>query len=404
MKRRDWLRWGCAHCAALGGLAGAARASTPVVEAPGPAVPAAAGWAPPPRFTRPALDTDEGGLWALLDREETRLRRSPFRMRDEALQGYLDAIVGRLAGEHRADIRTYALRTPVFNASMAPNGMMQVWSGLLLRVENEAQLAAVVGHEIGHYLERHSVERLRDAKARSAFGAFMAAFGVVGLVAQMASLAGGFAFSREHERRADEIGVHLMRQAGYDPRAAEAIWGNLEAELAATPGGDEARSTPMFATHPGIPERRAALQTLAGAGGGALHAEAYAQRMAPHRTVMLEDELRRNRPDESLVLLSRLLDRASARAGRPDAELLHFRGEVRRVRGADGDVALARADFEAAIAAGGEPALTHRSLGHLQRAGGDKVAARAAYTRYLERAPQAPDAALVKAAIEELSP
>ena len=54
------------------------------------------------------------------------------------------------------------VRTPYFNASMAPNGMMQVWSGLLLRVDNEAQLAAVLGHEIGHYLARHSVERLRD--------------------------------------------------------------------------------------------------------------------------------------------------------------------------------------------------------------------------------------------------
>ena len=52
---------------------------------------------------------------------------------------------------------------------MAPNGMMQVWSGLL-RVDNEAQLASVVGHEIGHYLQRHTVERLRDAQSRSAFG------------------------------------------------------------------------------------------------------------------------------------------------------------------------------------------------------------------------------------------
>ena len=56
---------------------------------------------------------------------------------------------------------------PQFNAMMAPNGMMLVWSGLLLRVENEAQLAAILGHELGHYLERHSVEQLRAAKDRA---------------------------------------------------------------------------------------------------------------------------------------------------------------------------------------------------------------------------------------------
>ena len=72
-----------------------------------------------------------------------------------------------------AHTQVHLVRTPLFNASMAPNGMMQVWTGLLLRVDDEAQLAAVLGHEFGHYLARHSTERLRDAKSRSAFGAFL---------------------------------------------------------------------------------------------------------------------------------------------------------------------------------------------------------------------------------------
>jgi len=53
---------------------------------------------------------------------------------------------------------------PCFNAGMAPNGMMQIWSDLLMRVESEVQLAPVIEHEIGHYLQRHTVERLRDIK------------------------------------------------------------------------------------------------------------------------------------------------------------------------------------------------------------------------------------------------
>ena len=82
---------------------------------------------------------------------------------DLKLHAYVEDIACRLGASHCPDIRVHIVRTPWFNASMAPNGMMQVWSGLLLRADNEAQLAAVLGHEIGHYISRHSVERLRDA-------------------------------------------------------------------------------------------------------------------------------------------------------------------------------------------------------------------------------------------------
>ena len=163
MKRRHWLQWGCAQCAGLAGLAAAQNT-----------------WTPPPRFERPDLAGEEGGLWALIDREETRLRRSPLRLRDDALMAYLSEACCRLAGEHCPDVRVYALRTPYFNASMAPNGMMQLWSGLLLRMDNEAQMAAILAHEIGRFLQRHSLQQLRDVKARSAFATALAGFASMG--------------------------------------------------------------------------------------------------------------------------------------------------------------------------------------------------------------------------------
>ena len=109
----------------------------------------------------------------MMDRAERQLRRSPFLVRDKALHDYIESIACRLGKDHCPDIRVYIVRTPLFNASMAPNGMLQVWTGLLLRMDNEAQLAAVLGHEIGHYVERHSVERLRDTKTSAAFGTFL---------------------------------------------------------------------------------------------------------------------------------------------------------------------------------------------------------------------------------------
>jgi beta-barrel assembly-enhancing protease len=183
LSRRRLLHWGCAQCAGLLALAPA----TAQTE-----------WVAPPRHAKPELASDEGGLWAMMDREESKLRRSSFVVRDNAWRDYLSALACKLAGEHCADMRVYTVRTPLFNASMAPNGMMQVWTGLLLRMENEAQLASVIGHEIGHYLQRHSLERLRDARAKSAFATLMAPFGLVGLVGQMGAIASLLAFSREH--------------------------------------------------------------------------------------------------------------------------------------------------------------------------------------------------------------
>jgi beta-barrel assembly-enhancing protease len=392
MKRRRWLLAGCAHCALWAG-AGAGRAVAQGSQQ---------NYAAPSRFSRPDIQSDEGGLWALMDREETRLRRSPFRMRDEALQDYLQALVCKLGGEHCADIRVYALRTPFFNASMAPNGMMQVWSGLLLRVDNEAQLAAVLAHEIAHFLQRHTLERLRDAKARSAFGTFLGMFGLVGALASLATLAGAFGFTRDQEREADQIGLGLMDKAGFDPREAAKVWDNLIAELSANPEADPGKSSPMFATHPASAERSrslAALAEKAAAGSGSLGEEAYEARLAPWRFELLADELKRGRFDESLVLLQRMLLR------RPQhAELLFYRGEAYRLRGKGGDVELALADLQAAATLGNEPAVTHRSLGYLHRGQARSDAARACFERYLEKTPNAADAALIRHHLTEGKP
>jgi hypothetical protein len=235
--RRGFLKSACRHClgcgALLSGLPSLAQDAAP-----------SSGFKVPGRFSRPAVDTDEGGLWSLMDREEARLRRSPLAIRDPALSKYLSGLTCRLTEGHCLDIRIHVMRTPIFNASMAPNGMMQVWSGLLLRVENEAQLAAIVGHELGHYLERHQVEQLRDAKDKAMLAQLVGLIGgIAGAVGKVGILATQFAFSREHETRADRLGMRLMKDAGYEGRQAARVWDNLLGELKVT-GGENGRRRP----------------------------------------------------------------------------------------------------------------------------------------------------------------
>jgi len=397
LHRRGFLHAACCHGLGFSGLLGAsAWAQGTGTDAPSLGTPPALVGG---RFQRPALDSEEGGLWALMDREEARLRRSSQVLRDSRLQAYLYDMVCRLVGDSCADIRVHVVRTPLFNATMAPNGMMQIWTGLLLRVDNEAQLAAVMGHEIAHYLERHSLERLRDMKSRAALGQFMGLFGGVGTLAQLGVLSGAYAFSREHESRADELGMHMLKRAGYRAQEAAQVWANLLGELQIRGGADVGQRSPMMASHPPVATRRDDLLKLAGDDTGERRAEALAQVLAAHRLDWIHDEIRRAQHDESLVLFGRLV-----RSQPGDAQAWYARGESYRQRARPEDLALAQQDLQQAVATGEAPAVAHRALGLLHQQQNRKPQAIAAFTQYLALSPQAPDSALVRSYLTELEP
>ncbi|MEK9752794.1 MAG: M48 family metalloprotease [Rhodospirillaceae bacterium] len=191
--------------------------------------------------TRPAMSTDEAGLWMVLDGIERKLKTAGNRITDPELNAYISGIVCKLAGPYCRDIRTYVVRAPHFNATMMGNGTMQVWSGLLLRCRNEAQLATVLGHEIGHYIRRHTLQGFQDQLAKADFLTFLqiglAVSGVpagVGDLAQLIAVGGHFAFGRDHEREADLIGITLLSRYGYDAREAPKIWAQLQREMKAS--------------------------------------------------------------------------------------------------------------------------------------------------------------------------
>jgi len=384
MKRRQILAAGCACCASL--------ATSRVWAQP------AESYLVPERFQRPDLASDEGGLWAMMDREEKLLRRSPLVLRDARLTTYVQDIACRLGAGHCPDIRVFLVRTPQFNASMAPNGMMQIWTGLLLRMDNEAQLAAVIGHEIGHYLQRHTVERLRDIKSRAAASQVLGLFGLVGAIGSLVVLASAYGYSRDQEREADRIGAWLMHRAGYKVAESALVWNNLLDEARAREGSEPSQTSPLFATHPAPPERRDTLALLAkDLPGGTDGRENFTAQTAPYLAEWQEDEVKRGQYAESLVLLSRRIatDNAPGMAR-------YYRGEVYRLRGQAGDLDLAWTDYQAAAADASPQPQAFRGIGLLARQRGQKEDARQAFARYVELAPEAPDAALIKSYLEEL--
>ncbi|WP_439576363.1 M48 family metalloprotease [Elioraea sp.] len=347
--------------------------------------------------TRPDAATDEGGLWAVMDRQEERLRRSRALITEPEVNALASGLCKRLAPAYAGDIRVYVVRSPLFNASMAPNGMLQVWSGLLLRVHNEAQLAAVIGHELAHYRQRHSLNRFRNVRDTSDVMAFlsiglgMVGLGAVGSLAQIVAIASLFAYTREQERDADALGLDAMVDAGFAPLEASTVWANIVAEREA--GGVQYRD-PLTATHPTSEERQQALRERAEAVGGdkgERGAERFSRAIAPLRRTLLDDEVRMRQPARSLVVFAR-----AEAAGLADGLLYTAWGEVLRIRNERGDRDTALALYSRALARPDAPPEAWRGLGLLHRRDGDADAAGIALRRYLDLVPNAPDAPLVR--------
>ncbi|BDU78699.1 hypothetical protein METESE_36570 [Mesoterricola sediminis] len=354
---------------------------------------------PPAKPHAPALGSEEGGLRALCDREEAKLLQSPLLVRDPALTAYVQAVCCRLAGPLCPEVRVHILRTPYFNASMAPNGMMQVWTGLLLRCADEAQLATILGHEIAHYHLRHGLDQLRDAKSRSAFATLALMVPIAGPLASLGAVAGGFAYSRDHERAADAEGLERLAEAGYPAGEAPRVWSNLLEELKAEGGGDAAKRSRLFATHPPETERQRALEAAAARMAGADRdpgRAAFRAAIAPFRMGWMEDELKRRRYGESVALLTRLCGEDPQ-----DGLARYFLGEACRLRDGDGDAERARRAYGEALELPGAPPEVHRALGRLHRRAGRMPEMRAAYARYLALRPDAEDAEMIKTYLKE---
>lgn len=351
---------------------------------------------------RPANDTDEAGLWMQMDRVEAQIQSSGRIVSDPALNRYIRDVTCRVNAQYCKDMRLYIIQTPHFNASMSPNGTMQVWTGALLRIRNESQLAYVLGHEMGHYIRRHSVQRWRSVRRSSDRRAFftvttrMAGLGFMGDLSDLVAMSGIMAFSRDHERESDEIGFEMLTAAGYAAGEAPKIWESLIAEREAA--GAEKPSV-FFSSHPATEERIETLRNRAVAAGpsGDSGRKRYLAAISKHRGLWLKDELLKRDFKGTEELLSQLL----ADGYRP-GEILFYQGELHRQRGDDGDADAAVALYRKAIGASGAPAEVHRSLGMLYWKTGRNADARKSFRNYLRAAPKAEDRAMIQSYIDQL--
>ena len=148
------------------------------------------------------------------------------------------ALIAQLSPEWQSGWEVVIFEDPSVNAFAVPGRRIGVHSGILKVATSPDQLAAILGHEISHVLASHGNERMSQvlaaqagliaasAAADSSTPGGRATLAALGLGAQFGIL---LPFSRSHENEADLMGLDLMAQAGFDPRAAVALWHNMAA-------------------------------------------------------------------------------------------------------------------------------------------------------------------------------
>lgn len=177
---------------------------------------------------------------------------------DAALQAYFSKVgkeLGRLSHRPNLEWHFTVVDAPVVNAFAVPGGYVYLTRGILEHMNNEAEMASVLGHEIGHITARHSVTQLSQGQLMNiglGLGSiFSSQFQQLSGLAQMGLQVLMLKYSRDHEREADRLGLEYMARAGYDPeqmsRFFEVFNDMSEEREGAVPN--------WLSTHPSPPDR-----------------------------------------------------------------------------------------------------------------------------------------------------
>lgn len=165
---------------------------------------------------------------------------------DPALNAWVQGIFQRLvaaANQQNYLLRLQVIDDPTINAYALPGGGMFIYKGMLEFAESDDEVAAVLGHEIGHVILRHGMTRMRrDIGIRGAISALLKDE----TMQKFAGIAANFkqmSFGRQDEDASDAFGMDLSKKAGFDPSAAVTVWKRMHEKFGSKGGLDGYMST-----------------------------------------------------------------------------------------------------------------------------------------------------------------
>lgn len=356
------------------------------------------------------LEEDEKRLWNRSAEEQYRLDNCNCLYDDPVLTDYVNEIAAKLfpedVGAKGLTIEVKVLKNPLLNAFAYPNGVVYVHTGILSKMDNEAQLAALLGHEMSHVTHRHTVENFRSVKNTTAalatiqvaaipFGAYGSLVNLLGSVGAMAAVTG---YSRELETEADMAGLQLMVRAGYDPRESSKLFTHLKKDI----DEQEIKEPFFFGSHPRLQERVRNYTGFIKANypntTGDVNEERFMEVITPMLLDNAQSDLSMGRYNSAKNGIERFIRRqpASARG--------HFcLGEVYRQMGEEEDRANAIKAYERAISCDPEYPEPHKGLGIVYYKQKRYLNSRAAFEQYLLLDPEAEDKGYIQQYIQRMN-
>jgi predicted Zn-dependent protease len=363
---------------------------------------------------------DESALWESASKHENRLRNSGTIIHNRQVEAYLESLAERMLGSKLAnlgiDVDFVLVAEPTLSGWVYPYGTIGIHTGLLVRMDNEAQLAAIVSHEISHFLQRHTYAEVLQGDTQSALGKGLGFLASVAVARETGSFDKGImdftgdlwtnlstsGYSKKNEYTADEEGLELMADAGLAiDEAIPAFQALAENKVY---GAADPRK--MWSSHPRLEDR---LKNLQKEIKSAKRKKSYQQGEVPDSA----DYYQNIAP---ALLLNAKLDINEQQYGRArealqkyiqvipdDPEAHYLLGEAYRRQAPLGpEFTESLAAYREALNQDSGYAVAYRELGMAHRISGDSPAARTAFNRYLELSPESPDAGIVRGYLASL--
>ncbi len=346
---------------------------------------------------------DEKRLWSRSEGEQQIIDRSGMLFDDKALEKYVNDVARKLPPAEVAreiPYRIQVLDNPYSNAFAFANGAIYVHTGILARMDNEAQLASLLAHEMAHASHRHQLREFRGVRNKSAVFASMRATlgglpaigGLATALGELGTVAAVTGYSRDLEREADQVGIEWMVAAGYDPKEAPKLFLHLKAEAEE----EEIKEPFFFGSHPKLKERirnyEEFLEAYPGQ-GGKVNRETFEKKVAGavYATALLD--LRAGR----FAKAERGAKRYAAIHPK-DGKGHYLLGEIHRQQGALED---AKTHFGKAISLDPSCPDPYRAMGMLHLKEGEKSQAKKSFKAYLAKSPKAEDRSYIEEYIRQ---
>lgn len=351
---------------------------------------------------------EERRIWQVGIAHQDKVRGTDVLVNNAELERYLEGIVTRLLGsmlkEIGLDVDVLVFKDPLVNAWVYPNGTVAIQTGMLAAMQNEAQLAAILGHEVAHFLNRHAFIQIKAKQKQSIIGKGLGVVATAALAAKTGQVNTGLmssgqlwtdlvtsGYSRKLESKADAQGLQLMIAAGYPP--GEAIAGF---ETMRQAEDDVVNLAMIWSSHPDIDARKKNLAkqikkakvegNVLGLDGG-FYSRAVAVATLSNSQLLVEQR-KFDAAIESLTKLTQTLG--------DDARGHYLLGEAYRKQDAQSSSEVRIKAYQKAVTTNPNFAEPYRELGLAYRQLGQVEQARQAFTQYLSLAGAAVDVPIIQ--------